>query len=98
MTQTPPDMKIRLSAILRQQVEDAAKSNNRTLNSEIVSRLERTFREDVERTDKALKAIQASPTIRLEKRLIAVEAELQGEIDALKERVHALELNGRKRT
>lgn len=39
-------MKIRLSAVLRQQVEEAAKANNRTLNSEIVSRLERTFRED----------------------------------------------------
>lgn len=41
-------MKIRLSATLRQQVEEAAKANNRTLNSEIVSRLERTFREDAE--------------------------------------------------
>ncbi|WP_436253896.1 Arc family DNA-binding protein [Neorhizobium sp. LjRoot104] len=44
MTRNPPDMKIRLSAELRRQVEAAAKSNNRTLNSEIVSRLEASFR------------------------------------------------------
>jgi hypothetical protein len=44
--QNPPDMKVRLSAELRRQVEAAAKANNRTLNAEIVSRLERTFRED----------------------------------------------------
>ena len=36
-------MKVRLSADLRRQVEDAAKQNNRTLNSEIVFRLETSF-------------------------------------------------------
>lgn len=43
MDKTPPDMKVRLSADLRRQVEDAAKQNNRTLNSEIVFRLETSF-------------------------------------------------------
>jgi len=43
MTTNPPDMKVRLSAELRKQVEEAARTNNRTLNSEIVSRLERSF-------------------------------------------------------
>lgn len=43
MTANPPDMKVRLSAELRKMVEEAARSNNRTLNSEIVSRLERSF-------------------------------------------------------
>ena len=43
MTTNPPDMKVRLSAELRKQVEEAARENNRTLNSEIVSRLERSF-------------------------------------------------------
>lgn len=43
MTTSPPDMKVRLSAELRKQVEEAARTNNRTLNSEIVSRLERSF-------------------------------------------------------
>lgn len=36
-------MKVRLSAELRKQVEEAARTSNRTLNSEIVSRLERSF-------------------------------------------------------
>lgn len=36
-------MKVRLSAELRKQVEEAARTNNRTLNSEIVSRLEKSF-------------------------------------------------------
>ncbi|WP_333822431.1 Arc family DNA-binding protein [Pinisolibacter sp.] len=43
MSQNPPDMKIRLSAELRRKVEDAARQNNRTLNSEIVFRLEHSF-------------------------------------------------------
>lgn len=43
MTTNPPDMKIRISANLRQQIEDAAKRNNRTMNGEIVARLEKSF-------------------------------------------------------
>ena len=43
MSQTPPDMKVRLSAELRRRVEEAARENNRTLNSEIVFRLEASF-------------------------------------------------------
>ncbi len=43
MTQTPPDMKLRISADLRQKIEMSAKENNRTLNSEIVSRLEKSY-------------------------------------------------------
>ena len=39
-------MKVRLSADLRQKIEDAARRNNRTMNSEIVARLERSFREE----------------------------------------------------
>jgi hypothetical protein len=53
MTQNPPDMKVRLSAILRQQVEEAARRNNRTLNSEIVSRLERSFLEEADALSKS---------------------------------------------
>lgn len=45
MATNPPDMKVRLSAELRKQVEEAARTNNRTLNAEIVSRLERSFLE-----------------------------------------------------
>jgi len=39
-------MKVRLSADLRQKIEGAARQNNRTLNAEIVARLERSFREE----------------------------------------------------
>lgn len=40
-----PQMKIRLSPMLKALVEEAAKANNRTMNAEIVSRLEHTFGE-----------------------------------------------------
>lgn len=43
MTAIPPDMKIRISAGLRRQIEDAAKRNNRTMNGEIIARLEKSF-------------------------------------------------------
>lgn len=43
MTQTPPDMKLRISADLRQKIETSARENNRTLNSEIVARLEKSY-------------------------------------------------------
>jgi len=36
-------MKIRISAALRQRIEEAAKRNNRTMNGEIVARLEKSF-------------------------------------------------------
>lgn len=36
-------MKIRISADLRQRIEEAAKRNNRTMNGEIVARLEKSF-------------------------------------------------------
>lgn len=46
MTKNAPDMKVRLSADLRRDIESAARRNNRTLNSEIVARLEQSFREE----------------------------------------------------
>ena len=75
-----PDMKIRLSAELRRQVENAAKENNRTLNSEIVSRLERTFREDA----KGGPAKEATPP-NYEKWLSSLEAAVLGMIVELSE-------------
>ena len=38
-----PQMKIRLSPALKMMVEQAAKTNNRTMNAEIISRLEGSF-------------------------------------------------------
>lgn len=43
MKQTDPQMKIRLPAALKAEVEAAASLNNRSMNSEIVSRLEASF-------------------------------------------------------
>jgi len=62
MDKTPPDMKVRLSADLRRKVEDAARLNNRTLNSEIVFRLEASFLDQ--------------PAVREMDRLAAIEARL----------------------
>jgi hypothetical protein len=46
MLRNAPDMKVRLSADLRQKIERAAERNNRTMNSEIAARLEQSFREE----------------------------------------------------
>lgn len=91
-------LKVRLLRSLKAKVDTAAYENRRTLNAEIVARLERTFIEDAERNRLALKAIQASPIIKIEKRLINERASLEGRIDdlvaqvaSLQERVEALE-------
>jgi hypothetical protein len=47
MIRNTPDMKVRLSADLRQKIQKAAERNNRTMNSEITARLEQTFLEEV---------------------------------------------------
>lgn len=42
--QTDPQYKLRYPAELRDRIAEAAKANNRSVNAEIVARLERTFR------------------------------------------------------
>lgn len=95
----PPDMKIRLSSALRRQIEDAARANNRTLNSEVVSRLERTFREDAQNAGTGMtwiaKAKKGSAT-QIEKRLAALETAMLAIVaddrtKKLEERIAALE-------
>lgn len=86
MKQNPPDMKVRLSALLRQQVEEAARANNRTLNAEIVSRLEHSFQEELEAPAKEMKYLQVARQSSLaeykrrladhERRIAALEARL----------------------
>lgn len=66
-------MKVRLSASLRQKIEQAAKANNRTLNAEIAVRLEQSFAPKREWLSKA----KESSIIQMEKRLIDIEARLQ---------------------
>lgn len=46
MVKVTPDMKLRISATLRRQIEEAAKRNNRTMNGEITARLEWSFQVD----------------------------------------------------
>lgn len=45
MSREDPQMKIRLPVELKARVEDASSKNNRTMNAEIVDRLESTFAE-----------------------------------------------------
>jgi Arc-like DNA binding domain len=42
-----PDFKIRLPQHLKSQIESAARENNRSMNGEIVARLERSFSEPI---------------------------------------------------
>lgn len=95
----PPEMKIRLSAALRRQVEKAARTNNRTLNSEVLSRLERTFREDAENAGAGMRWIakaKKGSLAEVEKRLTALEAAVFALVTdetakELEERIAALE-------
>jgi ubiquinone biosynthesis protein UbiJ len=79
-------MKVRLSAELRRQVEAAARANNRTLNSEIVSRLERSFEEEA--TSDARSKLAAERILRMN---LTGQPDPMKEIDALKEQVADLE-------
>lgn len=90
MTRDDPMMRIRLPEDLRNKVKNLADENHRSMNAEIVARLERTIAEDAERNAEALKAIQASPTIRLQKQMIKDRADLEQRIDDLAEEVAAL--------
>lgn len=45
--ETEAQMKLRLPRTLRDEIEAAAKANNRSMNSEIVARLTRTFATDI---------------------------------------------------
>ena len=75
-----PDMKVRLSAVLRRKIEAAARANNRTMNGEIGARLDQSFREEV----RAVSPVQ-SPD--LEERL----ATLEGDMEFMANRLSALE-------
>ena len=43
MSREDPQLKLRLAPDLKNRVQDAARTNNRTMNAEIVARLESTF-------------------------------------------------------
>ena len=86
----PPDMKIRLSADLRQRIETAARNNNRTMNAEIGARLEQSFRE------KGRRVVSPVQSPGLEERLEKLEGRLldlllEDPFGTLAKRVSALE-------
>jgi hypothetical protein len=88
MIRNAPDMKVRLSADLRQKVETAARDNNRTMNAEIFARLEQSFREG-----RAVNPLQ-SPDLetrldRLER--FMVDVTLDNRIDRMEARLSRLE-------
>ena len=89
MTKNAPDMKVRLSADLRQEIERAAQRNNRTMNSEIVARLEQSFREEG-------RAVSSLPSPELEVRIAKLETAVfslivDERMDAMASRISALE-------
>jgi hypothetical protein len=92
MIKNAPDMKVRLSATLRQKVESAARQNNRTMNAEIAVRLEQSFREERQLVSSAT----ALPNSDQEKRLSSLEKAVIGIIfddrwDQTADRLAALE-------
>ena len=90
MEKTPPDMKLRLSADLRQKIESAARQNNRTMNAEIVMRMETSFAAG----DNWLNRLNASPLIRAERQIMNTELRLSERIAELENRVAGLEGKG----
>lgn len=51
MTREDPQFKLRVSPELRDEIERAAKANNRSMNAEIVARLQSSFSQDVAQPD-----------------------------------------------
>ncbi|OHC94155.1 MAG: hypothetical protein A3H25_18230 [Sphingomonadales bacterium RIFCSPLOWO2_12_FULL_63_15] len=78
---------LRMQPDLKQKVQSAADANGRSLNAEIVHRLETSLRDDAEDRSKLAKSrILAA-------RLSGEPDPLQMQLDALDERVAALEAN-----
>lgn len=60
MSRTDPPLRIRLPQNLKEQVQALAAENHRSMNAEIVARLERTVQEDGEAPKKGLKYLEAA--------------------------------------
>ena len=58
MARTDPQFNVRMPADLKEKIEDAAKKNGRSMNAEIVYRLQRTFDEAAPPTDSAPRQYQ----------------------------------------
>lgn len=84
MKTTMPDFKVRLPQSLKDQIEEAAAKNNRSMNGEILARLEASFAENAEvasdaRSKLAAQRLMRGPGDPLEKRM----AELEGRVQAI---------------
>lgn len=78
--QTDPQFKLRLTAALKRQIEDAAKVNNRSMNAEIVARLEGSFSGRAERVDRQNEVL-SDRLERIERQLQRMTASVSKEID-----------------
>lgn len=74
MKTTLPDFKVRLPQSLKDQIEEAARQTNRSMNGEIVHRLEMSF---------AMATPLEEEVKRLAKRLDAIERRVDGSIPSL---------------
>lgn len=86
MTREDPPLRIRLPVEIKKLVQTAAAANRRSMNAEIVARLEASLQEG---NPSWLDKVQASPRMQTDKRLLALEIQL----DLLKDRVATLEGN-----
>jgi len=82
-------MKVRLSADLRQKIESAARRNNRTMNSEIVARLEQSFREEGVAVSPLPSTDHEERLAKLEQVIVAMLTDYR--LDTFESRVSALE-------
>lgn len=82
MSREDPQMKVRLPADLKDQVEAAAKTNNRSMNAEIVARLQASFSPSIDADH-----LEATVGYLIERNLRALEdyhrfaTELQAKLD-----------------
>lgn len=71
MSREDPQLRIRLPFELKEKIESQAKSNNRSMNAEIVQRLEESFADEIQQDD----VISAEDAIRI---VNAAKEELSG--------------------
>ncbi|MDG3575708.1 Arc family DNA-binding protein [Rhizobium sp. YJ-22] len=79
MGRDDPQLKLRLTEELKERVTEAAKANNRSVNSEIVARLEESFGENLSLPEDLMRRIKQSA--RLNER--SVRGEILGTLDMM---------------
>jgi len=98
MAEEASGLRIRVTPVLRGLIEAASKLNGRTMNAEIAARLQWSFdhgydvgEETKNRTASVLEAIQATPIVRLEKRLDQFETGTDEKFEELFGRVNEID-------